>query len=258
MTIIPVIDVKNGVVVHAREGRRADYRPLLSPLCPNGGLVELIGIFSELFAASTLYIADLDAIGLKAGLNRAIRQAMIRFSDIAFWLDQGFQTADRPCSGVANSRPVLGSESYRDGDMPAVTAFNRNFVLSLDFLRNQKLGSAELFERSELWPDTVIVMTLDRVGGKMGPDLPLLHTFCLRYPEKNIVAAGGVRHPDDLRALEAAGVGGVLMASALHAGAVTPEDVAAFNRNPAPADGKGGRVIIPKPANGGRTEKADF
>ncbi len=30
-TVIPVLDLKDGVVVHARGGKRADYRPLETP-----------------------------------------------------------------------------------------------------------------------------------------------------------------------------------------------------------------------------------
>ena len=32
MRIVPVLDLKGGMVVHARRGQRADYAPLSSPL----------------------------------------------------------------------------------------------------------------------------------------------------------------------------------------------------------------------------------
>src|SRR5204863_88551 len=32
MRIVPVLDLKGGIVVHARRGQRADYAPLRSPL----------------------------------------------------------------------------------------------------------------------------------------------------------------------------------------------------------------------------------
>ena len=41
-------------------------------------------------------------------------------------------------------------------------------------------------------------------------------------PEAAIYAGGGVRDDEDLRALEAAGAAGALLATALHEGRITP------------------------------------
>lgn len=60
--LIPVIDLKDGVVVHARAGKRADYRPLETsfgladdPVAIARGLLAVTG-------SPILYVADLDAI----------------------------------------------------------------------------------------------------------------------------------------------------------------------------------------------------
>jgi phosphoribosylformimino-5-aminoimidazole carboxamide ribotide isomerase len=229
MIVIPVIDVKSGLVVHAREGKRDDYRPLMSPLCQNSDPVELIQTFAELFSISTVYIADLDAIEADMDVNSSITAAMRRFGGLTFWLDQGFQTFNQASSQPDNCVPVLGSESYHDGDIAFMTAFGKNFVLSLDYLHDKKIGGGQFFSRIELWPENIIIMTLDRVGSHAGPDLARLETYCLRYPEKKIIAAGGVRNVEDLTALKGIGVQGVLLASALHTGAITPGDVALVN-----------------------------
>ena len=68
-------------------------------------------------------------------------------------------------------------------------------------------------------------MTLNRVGSHQGPDLDKLKGFCRRYPHKQFVAAGGIRHPADLHALKQIGVQQALIASALHSGMIGREDI---------------------------------
>ena len=75
-TVIPALDLKDGLVVHAKAGNRADYRPIASPF---GAADEPAAIAQGLLTASgspILYIADLDAIGgtgdcAGAGISRA-------------------------------------------------------------------------------------------------------------------------------------------------------------------------------------------
>ena len=63
-------------------------------------------------------------------------------------------------------------------------------------------------------------MTLSAVGGGQGPDLSRIAAIAQEGDGRRIIAAGGVRNADDLGALEQAGAQGVLVASALHAGAI--------------------------------------
>jgi phosphoribosylformimino-5-aminoimidazole carboxamide ribotide isomerase len=58
------------------------------------------------------------------------------------------------------------------------------------------------------------------VGSFQGPDIIQLTQFCRRYPEKNFIAAGGVRDLADLLQLKAIGIKQVLVASALHSGVI--------------------------------------
>ena len=64
----------------------------------------------------------------------------------------------------------------------------------------------------------MIVLDLAGVGAEAGvPTIPLCQRLrAVHGPEIEIITGGGVRNADDLRALEAAGVDGVLVASALH------------------------------------------
>jgi uncharacterized protein related to proFAR isomerase len=68
----------------------------------------------------------------------------------------------------------------------------------------------------------VILLALSKVGTGAGPDLQTLRAARLR-----LVSGGGVRTPDDLSKLAAAGADGVLLATALHRAWITAPDIAA-------------------------------
>lgn len=221
MDIIPVIDLMHGLVVHARQGRRDQYQPLISPLCASPEPSAVVAGLLALYPFRTIYIADLDALMGRARQTRLIHQLRRDFPDIVFWLDQGF-TGPEDCQlvGIAPALPVIGSESLSETALDGLAAAPAPFILSLDSLDGRALGPKSLAQRPELWPDTVILMTLSRVGSQQGPDFALAAAHLRQHPQRRWIAAGGVRHGDDLERLKTMGIAGVLMASALHSGAV--------------------------------------
>ncbi|HEY6762160.1 MAG TPA: HisA/HisF-related TIM barrel protein, partial [Baekduia sp.] len=70
---------------------------------------------------------------------------------------------------------------------------------------------------------------LARVGSGEGPDVTLLAELRSRLPGVELLAGGGVRHAGDLRALEGAGAAGALVATALHGGAIGPDELRALS-----------------------------
>jgi phosphoribosylformimino-5-aminoimidazole carboxamide ribotide isomerase len=123
---------------------------------------------------------------------------------------------------------VVGSESLA-GNWREILAGRRDpFILSLDFGAGGFLGPREMLEAPAGWPETIILMTLQRVGSHGGPDIALLERRLNLNPAKRYVTAGGVRNGEDLRRLQEAGAWGVLVASALHDGSIRSADLAAF------------------------------
>jgi len=226
MKIIPVIDLKDGVVVHARQGDRVHYQPINTDLCKSSDIFQVIGAFLGIYEFDTLYIADLNAITHQGEHNRLITEVLIRFPQITFWIDQGYQKHDQCLQHPANYLPVLGSESYRNETIPELKAYKNNFILSLDYSNSNALGAENIFSDPTFWPENIIIMTLDRVGSSHGPDLEKLTGFCRQYPDKNFIAAGGIRDKQDLMALCEAGIHQALVASALHSGALKTKDIA--------------------------------
>lgn len=220
LTVVPVIDLMDGRVVHARAGDRDNYRPLVGSVVT--GSAEPLGVVADLLALAPfplLYIADLDAIR-KTGDHLAVIGAIkARFPALELWVDAGF--ADRAACArflaTGLGRLVLGSESQTDTAVLEAHAAG-DLVLSLDYRDDVPLGPARIFAEPALWPDRLVVMTLGRVGTGKGPDTGKLEAIAARAGGRRIYAAGGVRDGADLDRLEAMGCAGVLVASALHDG----------------------------------------
>lgn len=70
-------------------------------------------------------------------------------------------------------------------------------------------------------------MSLDRVGTANGPDVERLKDVVERAGRRAVYASGGIRSIGD-QAVADAGAHGALIATALHAGAVTQNEIAAF------------------------------
>ena len=224
MDVIPVIDVRHGVAVHARQGQRSDYRPLETPLAQGSDPGAVARGFLSLFPFRTLYVAHLDGIEGRGRDAQLAQRLAVAMPGIALWIDDGGLADEAPPSvGVV---PVIGSESLGGGD-DAKRLRNEpdRFVLSLDFRGDRFLGPRALLDDANLWPQRVIIMTLARVGAGEGPDLQRVAGIVARAGVRRIYAAGGVRHLGDLEALRVAGAAGALVATALHAGTITAGDL---------------------------------
>jgi phosphoribosylformimino-5-aminoimidazole carboxamide ribotide isomerase len=232
MQIIPVIDLKQGVVVRARMGQRDQYRPIETPLSPTSDPLDVARGLSALSRFAAFYIADLDAIEGRGDNGAAIARLAAEFPDVTFWVDNGMADPDRAATWLDGNlgHLVLGSESQRDAALLRRLAASNRVILSLDFRGQDFVGPPELLSDPSLWPRRVIVMTLARVGSGAGPDLARLAAIRAAAPGREVYAAGGVRDAGDLEALAAAGIAGVLVASSLHDGRLGRGDLERFSR----------------------------
>jgi len=228
--VIPVIDLMGGSVVHARAGERDRYRPIVTPLAASCEPADVVRGLLALHPFRSLYIADLDAIQGRGDHVAAVRVLKAAFPGVAFWVDAAFagECSCRRFLGCGMGRLVLGSESQPGTHLLEVLAGEDGVVLSLDFRGEARLGPAELFERRELWPRRLIVMTLAAVGGEGGPDYSRLGEVLATADGREVYAAGGVRGVGDLERLAGMGCAGVLVASALHDGRITAAELARF------------------------------
>lgn len=229
MRIVPVLDLKGGIVVHARRGRRDDYAPLRSPLVEGCGPAAVARALCALCRTRTLYVADLDAIA-GAPINEI---ALTALSEVAEpWVDAGATTPESAAAlhqaGVA--RNVVGTESLEPNASVNPAAIPP-LVLSVDLrdgrlispdpqLSGREPAAAAPLARA-LNVHELLVIDLARVGSGSGPPLAAVAELAAALPSVAIYAGGGVRDDADLRALESAGATGALVATALHEGRLT-------------------------------------
>ncbi len=124
-------------------------------------------------------------------------------------------------------RVVVGTETLTDAD---ALDHLHDAVLSVDLRDGRTLSpdprlaglpaldAVALLHRFGL--REVIVLDLARVGSGAGPDVETIAEIHAAFPELELLAGGGVRDAEDLRALSDAGAAGALVATALLNGAI--------------------------------------
>jgi len=228
MEVIPVIDLKAGEVVHARRGLRDSYRPIETRLSASSEPAAVVAGLLQLAPFRRLYVADLDAIAGLGSHDAALATLSALFPQIELWVDNGANNAVTAEAWLASGRGclVIGSESQTDAALLQRVSGNPRTVLSLDFRGDAFQGPLAILYDPSLWPGRVIVMTLGRVGTGAGPDLDRVASIQRCSAGRSVYAAGGVRTASDLQSLDAIGSAGALIASALHEGTITSDDIA--------------------------------
>jgi phosphoribosylformimino-5-aminoimidazole carboxamide ribotide isomerase len=232
MRVVPVIDLKDGTAVHAVRGERERYRPVRAdPL-------SIARAFRSELGLDELYVADLDAIDGTSDHSATIG-ALAR--EARAMVDAGVTEPDRARAllDLGAHRVVVGTETLSGPD-----ALERllealpegSVVVSVD-LRDgctlsphpQLAGLPALDALARLHRPGLreaIVLDLARVGSGIGPDVALIAEIHAAFPSLELLAGGGVRDVEDLRALGYAGASGALVATALHGGVIGPRELA--------------------------------
>lgn len=230
MKIVPVLDLLDGQVVHAVRGERSRYQPAHSVLCDSADPNEMVQAFLDLHPFETIYIADLNAINGSGNHESTIPALVEQHTPVEFWVDRGIrdrQEIER--LRHPGQRHVIGSETGISMEtFSTVREQYPEIILSLDFLHGRLKGDKNLMHRPDAWPGTVIIMELDRVGSGGGPDRDRLASIKKAAAGRSLFAAGGIRNGKDLDVINRSGIDGALIASALHRGTVTREDLHQF------------------------------
>lgn len=235
MRLIPVMDLKEGLAVHAVRGERERYQPVKSVLADTAHPVDLARAFRDQLGCTEIYIADLDAIQGR-GDHRLLVAKLAKLEGLSILLDAGaadVRSAQALLAAGAR-KAIIGLETLTSWDalqeiraeIPA-----ERLVFSLDMRSGQLLTrSPALMDLTPIevlgrlqgagWNE-VILLDLARVGSQTGVDQALIAEARARFPHLALIAGGGLREPDDLVALKHLGVAGVLAATALHNGKIT-------------------------------------
>lgn len=238
MRIIPVLDLKGGLIVRGIAGKRDLYKPIESRLCSSPRPAEVAASLRNLLGSGPMYLADLDAI---AGEAPAL-EVCVELEGLGFELmiDAGIRSA-------ASARQLAVE---LDGDLIAALETLPAPALLAELV--EELGAGRLIFSLDLadgrplapgddWPSEVeeiareavsagverlILLDLKAVGTGEGPaHLDRCAALKESFAGIELVTGGGGRDLDDLLALRSAGVDGVLVASALHDGRLGSEEL---------------------------------
>jgi HisA/HisF family protein len=240
MRVIPVIDLKGAVAVHAVRGERERYRPLRSEIVAGSDPVEVTRAVRDALGLDELYVADLDAI---AGGSADWETIAALAREARAMVDAGVTSvaqAERLLE-LGAARVVVGTETLADEralERLQSALPDAPLVVSLDLRDGRVLSPQPALERLRA-PEALerlarsgvreaIVLDLARVGSGAGPDVALVHELGDRVPELELLAGGGVRDVADLQALADAGAAGALVATALHRGAIGRDELRAL------------------------------
>jgi phosphoribosylformimino-5-aminoimidazole carboxamide ribotide isomerase len=239
MRVVPVIDLKAGTAVHAVRGERERYRPVRGVIGgDDGDPLSLARAFRSELGLDELYVADLDAIGGEREHSSTIG-ALAREARVM--VDAGVSEPERVRAllDLGAHRVVVGTEPLTGPDVLdrlLAELPEGSVVLSADLRGGRTLsphpqlaGLPAVDAVARLYRAGLreaIVLDLARVGGGGGPDLGLIAELHAGLPDVELLAGGGVRDVEDLRALGDAGAAGALVATALHGGVIGPRELA--------------------------------
>ena len=238
MRIIPVLDILNGQVVHGIKGERNKYAPVQSKLTTSTNPLDVALAFKSSFPINELYIADLDAILHQNStfpyLTEIIGQTKLRIM-LDAGIDDLFAVQTLLQKGVG--KVIIGTETLRSlSNLEEIITHisPQKLIISLDLKNGQliskdsklKMSSAleavSLFEK--LGIQELIILELTKVGSESGIMTPILRKI-LQKTSIPLISGGGSRNIQDLKTLKSAGVSGVLIATALHKGTISPQNL---------------------------------
>ena len=239
MQIIPVIDIRNGIAVRAVAGRRSEYRAIESLLTNSAEPAVVLKALHDRFSFEYCYVADLDAIE-RSQLNRCTIAEMSR-TGVSPIVDAGVTTVEQIESlfEIGVQKVVLSSESI--DSMSRIAMLTSQFppeslVFSIDLRQGQLVANdPEWFGRLPIdlvryvtarGIQELIVLDLAAVGSGNGiPTLPLCQNIKHTSPTIKIISGGGVNSNHCIKAASDAGLDGLLIASALHDGRLSGDDI---------------------------------
>ena len=221
--IIPVLDLKNGIAVSGKSGKRETYKPLKTVFHKSASPEEIAKSLRDAGAVRT-YIADLDSIenrGSNFGVICKINK------HIPVMLDCGAKNvSDVGKSLEVADKVIIATETLKNiGDLDSIfDKFDKNrLIISIDikegkiFSKYLNIDEKDFIQKiEELNPPEVILLDISQVGTEKGVNEKLIKKF-LKLP---LIIGGGITSAD-INKLEKQGINKFLVGSALHNGKIT-------------------------------------
>jgi phosphoribosylformimino-5-aminoimidazole carboxamide ribotide isomerase len=220
--IIPVIDLKDGIAVSGKSGKRETYKPLQTVFHNSSDPIAIANALKKA-GFKRIYVADLDAIENK-GLNLEVVREINHI--IPVMLDSGLNSYD-DTEKILDSveKVIIATETINSlEDIKLLFSLfpKQNLVMSVDVKEGNVLGkhiNADFKDIikiiKEIKPLEVILLDVSRVGTEKGFNHELINRFI--HLETSLILGGGVRDQDILE-LNEIGIKNFLIGTALHSG----------------------------------------
>ncbi|MGY6500167.1 MAG: 1-(5-phosphoribosyl)-5-[(5-phosphoribosylamino)methylideneamino]imidazole-4-carboxamide isomerase [Acidimicrobiales bacterium] len=234
MDLFPAIDLLGGRVVQLVQG---DFD---SGTVHGDDPVETALAF-ESAGCPWIHCVDLDAARTGDPVNRAHIAAIVDAVSVPVQVGGGVRDEASAAAlfDVGVSRVVIGTAAFETPELVEIVARRHRVAIGLDVrgrevaLRGWTAGAGVewtevLSSLSGAGAEAVVVTQIQREGLMAGPDLEGL-TEVLAATPMQVVASGGVKDLDDLRALDALAVdgrrlAGAIVGTAIYEGAVPVAD----------------------------------
>lgn len=230
MIVIPAIDLRGGRCVRLFRG---DYA---AETVYDDDPVE-VAVRFQLEGARRLHVIDLDA-ARGDGSNREIVQEICRAIAIPVQLGGGLRTIDAVEEAIEDgaARAILGTAAALDPGFvaEAVEHFGDHVLVAVDVKDGRLMThgwqmegprvEASIPALTDAGAPRFLVTSIQKDGTMDGPDLGLYERV-LELTDRPVVASGGVRVADDVRALRELGLEAVVVGKALYSGTMRLEEV---------------------------------
>ncbi len=214
--VIPVLDIRGGVAVSGKSGKRHEYTPLKTVYHQTSDPVEI----ASAIPCKRLYIADLDGITRQKPDIETIKKIA---SSKDIMVDLGVRTpADLETFHQISCQIILGTETLADMNTltEALEIFGSRIVVSIDIKEGEVLSPFLPSSPHETY-DTVtqagveefIFLDITSVG-----TLKNDFSFIKDLNKTSKILVGGGITSKDLKKLERMKVDGALVGTALHKG----------------------------------------
>lgn len=249
--IVPVLDLMIGQIVLAEGGNRDAYRPVQSRLTANSQPAAVAQAMFNQTGCDWLYLADIDSFAGAAPSWGVFNELL----DLGFglWVDANWLRGDayRLIKSKVNRtdrlKVIVSSETLQSFDqfelLDQLRQEEFDVVFSLDKKGENVISqSSELTESSELelvhracdkGIEEFIILDLSEVGTRRGYQTSssassLIEEIRSERGHLTLTSGGGVRNVDDIKRWIECGCDHVLVASAIHDCAITPDDASQF------------------------------
>ncbi|MGI6155397.1 MAG: 1-(5-phosphoribosyl)-5-[(5-phosphoribosylamino)methylideneamino]imidazole-4-carboxamide isomerase [Enterococcus sp.] len=233
MIIYPAIDLKEGRCVRLYQGDFA-----LETVVNPDPFAQAQAFAKE--GASALHLVDLDG-ALNGDLtNFDIIKEIANQLKIPVQVGGGIRSMEQVDRYLTNgvARVIIGSKAIEDPSFvaEAVKKYGKRIIVGID-AKNGQVATRGWLEVSDqnylevaqkmaaIGVETIIFTDIAKDGTLQGPNLEQLAAIQQAVPQVAIIASGGISSRQDLEAVKALGVAGVISGKALYNGNITMTDV---------------------------------